>query len=153
MENQTELDSVGQVDSELVNSLQEKFDEMQENLKEKLYSIEFSEQSTDYLRNEFMLYIEFKGLECYTVNKIQEQMVDSDQTEYESTLIEALFYFIQNRQGSGIEESRLLQTLADDVAPAMRAINQDRQDFKDLATELTAAEQGISVEDFVKAQQ
>jgi hypothetical protein len=57
---------------------------------------------------------------------------------------------LKNYESKGFEFAQTFKEACDQFAVPMQEINQDRQNLRDASLEMTAAEQGISVENLVE---
>lgn len=65
-------------------------------------------------------------------------------------IVEAVFHFLKNYSGQGVESAGLFKQICDQFALPMKEVNEDRQHLRDISLELVAAEQGIEVETLVE---
>lgn len=144
------------IDPIKVAELHEKFEAKRVEIDEKKYAILLDEAQTDFFFNQFYVDVDWKGYECYAVsetyNRLSILITDSKldgKTEVE--IIEAVFHFLKNYEGKGFKYASVFKTICDQFAIPMQEINQDRQDIRDISLDLTAAEQGIEVEDLIKS--
>lgn len=148
----------GQIDPKRVAEAQEKFDTVRQLLETKNYAALLSVEETQYLFENFYETVEWKGYESYAISetyeKLQGIVVDgalNGNTAVE--IIEAVFHFLKNYPGKGVENAKMFRRICDQFALPMKEINDDRQTLRDLSLELVAAEQGISVENLLEAAQ
>jgi len=146
----------GSIDKVKVAELTEKFDAMKQLVDTKKYAILLDKTQTSALLSEFFPAFEWKGYECYAVAETYRQlseMVNNDKIDSaaDAPIIEAIFHFLKNYVGKGIESAVMFRSICDQFAIPMQEINTDRQALKDVALELTAAEKGISVESLVNS--
>ena len=147
-----------QIDPKRVAEAQEKFDTIRQLLETKNYSVLLTVEETKYLFENFYESVEWKGYESYAIaetnDKLSAIVVDgalNGSTAVE--IIEAIFHFLKNYPGKGVENAKMFRRICDQFALPMKEINDDRQQLRDLSLELVAAEQGISVENLVEAAQ
>jgi len=148
----------GQIDQKRVAEAQEKFDTIRQLLETKNYAVLLSVEETKYLFENFYETVEWKGYESYAISetyeKLQGIVVDgalNGNTAVE--IVEAIFHFLKNYPGKGVENAKMFRRICDQFALPMKEINDDRQTLRDLSLELVAAEQGITVENLVEAAQ
>jgi len=146
----------GAIDQVKVAELSEKFDAMKQVVDTKKYAILLDKDQTNALLNEFYPSFQWKGYESYAVAETYNQlseMVKSDKIESsaDAPIIEAIFHFLKNYVGTGVDAAIKFRSICDQFALPMQEINMDRQTLKDIALELTAAEKGISVESLVNS--
>ena len=144
------------IDQVLVAELTEKFDAMKQVVDTKKYSILLNKEQTSALLNEFYPAFQWKGYESYAVAETYNQlseMVKGDviDSTADAPIIEAIFHFLKNYVGTGIDSAIKFRAICDQFALPMQEINTDRQTLKDIALELTAAEKGITVESLVNS--
>ena len=142
------------IDKEKVAELQEKFDAMQKEMETKSYDVYMTKEETEFFFNEFYPNIDWKGYESYAVSESYEKMKSAVNGEeingqVRPEIVEAAFHFIKNFIGKGIENAKMFKRIADQLALSIQAINQDRQDLRDLSLEIVSTEQGIPVEQLV----
>ena len=82
------------------------------------------------------------------VEMVKDDKIDSGA---DAPIIEAIFHFLKNYIGTGVDSAIKFRSICDQFALPMQEINTDRQTLKDVALELTAAEKGISVESLVNS--
>ena len=143
------------IDKAKVAELQEKFDTMRQIIETKKYGIALNADQTNFLINEFYQNVEWKGYESYaiaeTFDKLNALVKDGElngSTNVE--IIEAIFHFLKNYVGKGVQFATTFKQICDQFAVPMKEINEDRQSLRDLSLELVSAEQGIPVEDLVE---
>lgn len=143
------------VDPKRVEELREKFDLIQNQLNEKKYDLYLDKKQTEFLFSEVYENLQWKGYESYAISETYDQLKSltakgeiNGQCKVE--IIEATFHFLKNHHSTGVENARLFRQICDQFAIPMQAINNDRQELKDLSLELVAAEQGIPVEQLVE---
>ena len=151
-----EQTKTGAINEVLVAQLVEKFDNMKMLVDTKKYSILLDEDQTTALINEFYPDFQWKGYESYAVAETYNQlseMVKDDKIDSgaDAPIIEAIFHFLKNYVGTGVNSATKFRSICDQFALPMQEINTDRQTLKDVALELTAAEKGISVESLVNS--
>lgn len=149
---------VEQVDKARIDEAQQKFDTFQTVLNDKEYSIKLDKDETDFMYDNFLSTIKWKGYECYAIDHIYEALSKISDPETEmidgklsGQFIEAIFHFIKTYEGVGFENAKMFKVIADEFAKPMQELNNDRQILRDLSLELMAAENGISVEQLVNA--
>jgi hypothetical protein len=114
---------------------------------------------TDFFNN-----VAWNGYECYAISETNKEMtkiVDRFSTKefknnkrsftLKAEVLEALFHFIKQYTGTGLESASNHRALCEDFSVAMAELNVDRAALRDLAMEAEAAKHGISVEDYKKA--
>lgn len=146
------------IDKKLVAELTEKFDSLRQVVETKKYGVALSKEQTSFMFDEFYQNVEWKGYESYAIaetHKKLSEIVKNGETNgtVEAEIIEAVFHFLKNYVSRGQKFAQLFKEICDQFAVPMQEINQDRQDLRDLSLELTAAEQGISVEKLVEQYQ
>ena len=151
-----EQTKTGAINEVLVAQLVEKFDNMKMLVDTKKYSILLDEDQTTALINEFYPDFQWKGYESYAVaetyNQLREMVKDEKiDSGADAPIIEAIFHFLKNYIGTGVDSAIKFRSICDQFALPMQDINTDRQTLKDVALELTAAEKGISVESLVNS--
>ena len=67
--------------------------------------------------------------------------------QLDADVVEAMFYFIKSHLGKGITAARSFRELTDGFSKVMQEINIDREVLRNVALELTAAEQGLTVDE------
>lgn len=145
------------VDQERIEKAQREFDTFNAVLTTKEYEVKLGNKEADYVLNEFIENLHWKGYESYAIKEMHDALMgiktDSDKNgnfslegKVKPEIIEALFYFIKNYIGKGYKEAKLFKEVADALAIPMQEINNDRQTLRDLSLELIAAEQGVEVE-------
>ena len=150
---QTKTSAIDQV---LVAELTEKFDAIRQVVDTKKYSVLLDADQTSALLNEFYPAFQWKGYESYAVAETYTQlseMVKGDKIDAgaDAPIIEAIFHFLKNYVGTGVDSAIKFRSICDQFALPMQEINVDRQAVKDVALELTAAEKGITVESLVNS--
>ena len=150
---QTKINAIDQV---LVAELTEKFDAIRQVVDTKKYSVLLDKDQTSALLNEFYPAFQWKGYESYAVAETYTQlseMVKGDKIDAgaDAPIIEAIFHFLKNYVGTGVDSAIKFRSICDQFALPMQEINVDRQAVKDVALELTAAEKGITVESLVNS--
>jgi len=150
---QTKINAIDQV---LVAELTEKFDAIRQVVDTKKYSVLLDADQTSALLNEFYPAFQWKGYESYAVAETYTQlseMVKGDKIDAgaDAPIIEAIFHFLKNYVGTGVDSAIKFRSICDQFALPMQEINVDRQAVKDVALELTAAEKGITVESLVNS--
>ena len=151
-----EQTKTGAINEVLVAQLVEKFDNMKMLVDTKKYSILLDKDQTTALMNEFYPEFQWKGYESYAVaetyNQLREMVKDEKiDSGADAPIIEAIFHFLKNYIGTGVDSAIKFRSICDQFALPMQDINTDRQTLKDVALELTAAEKGISVESLVNS--
>jgi hypothetical protein len=145
-----------QIDHAKVAELTEKFDAAKQMVDTKKYNVLLDKPQTSSLLNEFYPDFSWKGYESYAVAETYKQLselVKDDQINagVDAPIVEAIFHFLKNYVGRGIDSAVMFRSICDQFALPMQEINTDRQMLKDIALELTATEKGISVESLVQA--
>ena len=148
----------GQIDQKRIAEAQEKFDSVRQLLETKNYAVLLTVEETKYLFENFYETVEWKGYESYAISETYEKLqgIVVDGALNGNTLVEiveAIFHFLKNYPGKGVENAKMFRRICDQFALPMKEINDDRQTLRDLSLELVAAEQGISVENLVEAAQ
>lgn len=145
-----------------IKELELKFDKLTDELmgnegkgiKPKAYELKLQENSLSYLKN-LLLKGEWKGFqEATQLNFINEFLktksdkIETLKNDLKLTWNELnVFYsYIKNVSGSGINEALSYFELLNDVSIPMEQVLKDQQEHKNLALELQAAENGITVE-------
>lgn len=151
-----EQKTTGAINEVLVAELVEKFDTMKMVVDTKKYNILLDKDQTNALMNEFYPEFQWKGYESYAVAETYNQLVemvkdDKIDSGADAPIIEAIFHFLKNYIGTGVDSAIKFRSICDQFALPMQEINTDRQTLKDVALELTAAEKGISVESLVNS--
>ena len=151
-----EQTKTGAINEVLVAQLVEKFDNMKMLVDTKKYSILLDKDQTNALMNEFYPAFQWKGYESYAVAETYNQlseMVKDDKIDSgaDAPIIEAIFHFLKNYVGTGVDSATKFRSICDQFALPMQDINNDRQTLKDVALVLTAAEKGITVESLVNS--
>jgi len=151
-----EQTKTGAINEVLVAQLVEKFDNMKMLVDTKKYSILLDKDQTTALMNEFYPDFQWKGYESYAVAETYNQlsgMIKDDKIDSgaDAPIIEAIFHFLKNYIGTGVDSATKFRSICDQFALPMQDINTDRQTLKDVALELTAAEKGITVESLVNS--
>ena len=143
-------------DPKTIAALQEKFDSLRQVIDTKKYNVILTKEQTTFLFDEFYNNVAWKGYECYAISETHKQLQSlvkngtlNGGTQVE--IVEALFHFLKNYEGKGQKFAGVFKEVCDQFSLPMQEINQDRQDLRDASLELTAAEQGISVENLVEA--
>jgi hypothetical protein len=143
------------VDKKLVAELTEKFNALQTALESKKYGVALNEEQTSFLFDQFFVNVSWKGYEAYAIAETHKSLKDivskkvvNGKTNVE--IIEAIFHFLKNYEAKGHQFAQTFKEVCDQFAVPMQEINQDRQDLRDASLEMTAAEQGISVENLVE---
>jgi len=137
---------------------QEKFDQFRQMLETKNYDIALTADQTTALFDVFYSKVAWKGYESYaiaeTFDKLNALVVDHTLVGKTSVeIVEAIFHFLKNHIGTGVEEAKAHKQLCDQFAIPMKEINEDRQELRDRSLEVVAAEQGITVENLVEEYQ
>ena len=143
------------VDKKLVAELTEKFSALQTELETKQYGVALNEEQTSFLFDQFFVNVSWKGYEAYAIAETHKSLKDivskkvlNGKTNVE--IIEAIFHFLKNYEAKGHQFAQTFKEVCDQFAVPMQEINQDRQNLRDASLEMTAAEQGISVENLVE---
>jgi hypothetical protein len=153
--NQLEETTTPQVDQAKVEELREKFDLLQTQLNSKEYDLLLNEEQTHHLMNEVYPNLTWKGYESYAISETYEQLEskrrgDGINGTIKTEIVEATFHFLKNHVSTGVNNARLFRQICDQFALPMQAINNDRQQLRDLSLELVSMEQGIPVEQLIE---
>lgn len=148
-----------EVDKTVVEQKEAQFDAINTAITNKKYELKLDTDAVAGLLD-FFDFVEWKGYECYGVEKLYDSLVpqlkevgeESEnlfvlETDVEPDVVEAMFYFIKSYTANGIEDARSFRKMSDAFAIPMQNINIDRQALRDAALELQAAEQGMTVEE------
>jgi hypothetical protein len=144
--------------------LEEEMVEMQDKLAKKKYRVKTTEETFDFMMNDFYSTVSWAGYECYAISethkefeKIQEKLKPSSNGKVSFSvkpeILEAVFHFMKQYTASGLEVAKKHRLLCEDFSVAMATLNEDRKALMELATEAEAAKHGITVEDYKKAAQ
>ena len=141
-------------DQKLVAEMQEKFDKVKTIIDTKEYNVDLTKDQTLYLMNEFYANVAWKGYESYAISETYNSfkgLVKKDEIHgsVKAEIVEAVFHFLKIHESSGFKFAGLFKEICDQFSIPMQEINQDRQNLRDASLEVTAAEQGIPVEDLV----
>lgn len=162
-EKEKEKENVGsnKVNKDLVEQKTVEFDALNSVIVNKQYKLSLDADAVDGLLD-FFEFVEWKGYECYGVEKLYDAIVPQLheygeegenlfklEMDVEAEMVEAMFYFIKSYSSSGIERARSFRKMADAFAVPMQDINIDRKALRDAALELQAAESGMTVEEIV----
>jgi hypothetical protein len=145
-------EKVNAPDAKKIAEMQEKFDSMKQLIDTKSYGVFLDAELSTYFFNELYPNIQWKGYESYAVSESHDRIADLKQEDgtvngkVRPEIVEAIFHFIKNYVGTGIETARLFKRTADQFAITIQEINTDRQELKDISLELIAVEKGISIE-------
>lgn len=146
------------IDKIKVAQLTEKFNALVDESEKKQYPVVLDEDTTKYLLNVFFNEIEWKGFESFAISKSYDRISEAVKknilnAELEPEIIEAIFHFVKSYQGKGVKNTNAHILLANGFAVAINELNKDRQELKDVALEIQAAELGISVEQLVRSEE
>lgn len=146
----------GSVDAKLVAKLTTQFEKAESSYKTKKYMVELDKTLVKFYTESFLTGITWKGYECYAISELNTAFKKAFKTKTTALFgrehIEATFHFIKNFEGTGsVEMAETMRKFCDAFAKPMNEIQVDIQELKDVATELQAAENGITVDEFVKA--
>lgn len=155
LEPQVKNSSTPNVDKKLVAELTEKFETLQKEIETKQYGIALNKEQTTFLFDQFFTNVAWKGYEAYAISetyKALKAIVTKGEVngKINAEIVEAIFHFLKNYESKGFEFAQTFKEACDQFAVPMQEINQDRQDLRDASLEMTAAEQGISVENLVE---
>lgn len=145
-----------QVDQKKIAELQEKFDRERQLIETKQYGVALNEEQTAFLFDEFYEFVDWKGYESYAISETHNQLTQLRQEgstlngKIPTEIVEAVFHFLKNYSGQGVESAGLFKQICDQFALPMKEVNEDRQHLRDISLELVAAEQGIEVETLVE---
>ena len=138
------------VDTNLVKELTTKFESLEKEFKDKKYMVELTKDLVEFYSVGFLNNITFKGYECYAIAELEKEMVSvfTNKTKalFKREHIEATFHFIKTFEAKGTATAVMFKGLCDAFAKPMQEMQVELQELKDVATELQAAEQGVSVE-------
>ena len=151
VEKEDAVASKSKVDAKLVKALETKFDKLT-----RKYDLELTNALTKFYLETFLPGIKWKGYECYAVSELHDEFKKTfklkTNAKWNKEHIEATFHFVKIFEGTGsIEMAKTMKDLCNVFAKPMQAIQVDQQELKDLALELQAAENGISVEALIEA--
>lgn len=143
------------IDKKLVAELTEKFETLQKEIESKEYGIALSKEQTTFLFEQFFVNVAWKGYEAYAIAETHKALQGVTKTgsvngKIKAEIVEAIFHFLKNYESKGFQFAQVFKEVCDQFAVPMQEINQDRQDLRDASLEMTAAEQGISVENLVE---
>jgi hypothetical protein len=143
------------IDKKLVAELTEKFESLQKELESKQYGIALNKEQTSFLFDQFFVNVSWKGYEAYAIAetyKAIQSIINSKEIngKINAEIVEAIFHFLKNYESKGHQFAQVFKESCDQFAIPMQEINQDRQNLRDASLEMTAAEQGISVENLVE---
>jgi len=151
------------VDQELVKEKELAYDALNLVAQNKKYQVVLDTEAVSGLL-EFFDYVEWKGAECYVIDKMYDVLIPaletvseeddtfSLDTAVEGDVIEGMFYFIKNYTGNGIESAQMFKKLADGFAKPMQELSMDRAALRDASLELVAAESGMTAEEMISSQ-
>jgi ElaB/YqjD/DUF883 family membrane-anchored ribosome-binding protein len=148
--------------------IEAQMEELQTKLSKKKYRVKTTTETMNYLMDEFYADVPWAGYECYAIgethaqvkkvlDKAIEKLVESgkDTNKISFTIpveiLEALFHFVKQYPGKGVEVAAKHRLLAEDLSVPMSQLNQDRNELRDLAMEAEAAKHGITVEEYKNA--
>ena len=143
------------VDAKLVKELTNKFEKLEKDFKTKKFLVELSETLVDFYTENFLPGIKWTGYECYAISELDKGFKSTFGRDKTSKLwsrdnIEATFHFIKTFEGTGsILFASDMKDFCDAFAKPMNEIQKNMQELKDVATELNAAEHGISVSQLI----
>jgi hypothetical protein len=135
---------------------QEKFDKFQNNLTTKEYDLYLTAEQTTGMMETIFPKMNWKGYEAYAVSETYKTLNQLTNKKGEvkggvkAEIAEAVFHFLKEFQGVGIEYAEMFKAICDQFAMVINEINKDRQELRDLSLELISLEQGIPVEDVVR---
>ena len=147
--------NVAKPDPKQIAELQEKFDSIRTIIETKKYGVDLTVEQATFLMDEFYNQVEWKGYECYAIAETYSSFKalhnsDGIHGAVPAEIIEAVFHFLKAYISKGFKFAGLFKEVCDQFAIPMQEINQDRQELRDASLEVTAAEQGISVENLVE---
>ena len=153
---QIEQTGNNEVNQDLLDQLQEKFDVLQSTINNKQYNLFLDGDLTSVLMTEVFPKFQWKGYESYAVSETYTQLEKARngkgiKAKFPVEIIEATFHFLKNFVGTGFEMAVPFKKICDQFALPIQEINQDRQNLKDVSLEIIATEKGIKVEDLVEA--
>jgi hypothetical protein len=156
LEPQVKNETNPNVDKKLVAKLTEKFEAIRIELETKQYGIALNKEQSTFLLNEFFVNVSWKGYEAYAIAETHKALngILGKNGEVNGNInveiIEAIFHFLKNYESKGYQFAQTFKEACDQFAVPMQEINQDRQNLRDASLEMTAAEQGISVDSLVE---
>jgi hypothetical protein len=155
LEPQIKNASTPNVDKKVVAELTEKFEALQKEIETKQYGIALTKEQTTFLLEEFFVNVAWKGYEAYAISETYKALTGvvnkgAINGKINAEIVEAIFHFLKNYEAKGHQFAQTFKEACDQFAVPMQEINQDRQDLRDASLEMTAAEQGISVENLVE---
>jgi len=144
-----------EINPALVAELKEKFDAEQNTLNTKEYPVFLNSDQTDFLLNYVYDNITWKGYESYAISETNttfRNLVKKGEVNGNAKpeIIEAIFHFLKNFTGTGVNNATTFRQICDQFAVPMTEINEDRQKLRDISLELVAAEQGIPVANVIE---
>lgn len=136
----------------------EKFDRVRQFVEAKKYGILLNEEQTTFLFDVFFNEVEWKGYESYAISETYKNLKSLENNgkisnEAPPEIIEAVFHFLKNYVSRGHKHAQTFREICDQFSLPMQEINKDRQELRDVSLELTAAEQGITVENLIEQYQ
>lgn len=139
------------VDTKAVEKLEKKFEKAQETYVNHEYIIEFTKETMDYIKGDFAENVKFKGYSSYGIKAVFKAIDELKDGKglWKHEFVEALFHFIKEHEGKGVKSANSHCALSDEISPVMEKVQINLQNLKDLATELEAAKQGLSVEEML----
>jgi hypothetical protein len=148
--------------------IEQQMHDLQLKLSKKKYRLKTTTGTMNYLMDDFYPNVQWKGYECYAISetfaqikkvldkamdKLAESGKETDKLSFSAPveILEAVFHFVKEFPGKGIDNANKHRNLCEDLSNPMAQINQDRQGLRDMALEAEAAKHGISVEEYTKA--
>jgi hypothetical protein len=155
LEPQIKNESMPNIDKKLVAELTEKFETLQKEIETKQYGIALTKEQSSFLFDQFFVNVAWKGYEAYAIAETYKALKTVETKgeingKINAEIVEAIFHFLKNYESKGFEFAQTFKEACDQFAVPMQEINQDRQNLRDASLEMTAAEQGISVENLVE---
>lgn len=149
------VDNTKKVDEKLVEKLTKSFEKAEASFKDKKFMIELTKEQVKFYTEKFLPGVTWKGYECYAVAELsksfKETFAKKTTALWNREHVEATFHFIKTFEGTGsIELAEQFKDFCDAFAKPMQDIQTEIQELKDLATELQAAEQGVTVEQLIQ---
>ena len=136
------------IDKELVESIEEKIKEKNEEIKNKLYANSLMEQYSDFIENR----AEWTSTEAIgvreiskSIQKLKKDGVKNGVILLGSLPLEASHYFISKSKGKGLKEAEDFINLYKPFDQALGDAKKDAMEIKDLEKQLAAAMQGLSL--------
>jgi hypothetical protein len=164
------------IDDALIKALEKKFDDAQE-ASTPSFVLKMSGDQAAYLSDTVIKNIGWKGLECYAVAKVADDLdgqiaeaqknadIDTAKAKLadpaangdallsvtlKHDLLEAVFHFIRSHASSGYDEAKKFTAVAEIFVPKVNELTALREATQRAAVELEAAKRGMSPEEFVK---